>query len=141
MSVLDNKEEEWEIAHRRDENDWCETCQAYGLNCLGKSGYSPSQIRAVESALDRLVQAHRDMAAANIGDERLLDAIKEAKLQVQRMTNANRCICDKEYGVEDPECLACLNQWRYERYGPDIHHTECVCNMCTYGYEPHRGDY
>ena len=53
--------------------------------------------------------------------------------KVIEMTNQARCTCDWEYNERDPDCMACLNQWRNERYGYDIHDVECCCNDCTYG--------
>jgi hypothetical protein len=40
----------------------------------------------------------------------------------------------------DEECNECLQEWRRNRYGDDIHDTNCVCNDCQpiggyqYGY-------
>lgn len=39
----------------------------------------------------------------------------------------------------DEECNECLEEWRRERYGSDIHDSRCVCNECSgWGF---RADY
>tara|TARA_R110000824_G_scaffold3689_5_gene17447 strand:+ start:860 stop:1294 length:435 start_codon:yes stop_codon:yes gene_type:complete len=39
----------------------------------------------------------------------------------------------------DEECNECLEEWRRNRYGDDIHDTRCVCNECQgWGF---RADY
>jgi len=68
--------------------------------------------------------------------------LKKLNNKVIEMTNQARCTCDWEYGEKDPDCMACLNQWRNERYGYDVHDVECCCNDCTYGaYGYPRADY
>ena len=68
--------------------------------------------------------------------------LKELNNKVIKMTNRARCTCDWEYGERDPDCLPCLNQYRNERYGYNVHDVECCCNDCTYGaYGYPRADY
>lgn len=130
LSWEEREDLEWELAHIRDGDDYCKTCQAYGMNCVGKSGYSPKQIRATESALDKLVSAQQELRRAKVGSRDIDASVKAAKLEFQRMINVNKCTCDREYGENDSDCIACLDQWRNERYGPDIHNVNCVCNEC-----------
>jgi len=69
-------------------------------------------------------------------------ALKELNNKVIKMINLAKCTCDWDYGEEDPNCKACLNEWRNERYGYDVHDVECCCNDCTYGaYGYPRADY
>ena len=130
LSWEEREDLEWELAHIRDGDDYCKTCQAYGMNCVGKSGYSPKQLRATESALDKLISAQAELRRVKVDSRAMNAAVKAAKLEFQRMVNVNRCTCDKEYGEADPDCVACLDQYRNERYGPDIHNVNCVCNEC-----------
>jgi len=50
------------------------------------------------------------------------------------------CECDRDtYG---DCCYYCLQVARRNRYGFQIHNTDCVCNECTYGdANPFRSDY
>jgi len=130
LSWEDQEDLDWELAHIRDGQDYCKTCRAYGMNCVGKSGHSPKQLRAVESAIKKLEETTVDLQNANVDNQTLKSLLKETKITYHRMVNENRCICDKEYGESNPDCSACLNQYRNERYGPDIHDVECVCNEC-----------
>ena len=130
LSWEEREDLEWELAHIRDGEDYCETCQAYGMNCVGKSGYSPKQLRATESALEKLLSAQQELRRAKVESREIDAAVQAAKLEFQRMINVNKCTCDREYGENDPDCIACLDQWRNERYGPDIHNVNCVCNEC-----------
>jgi len=69
-------------------------------------------------------------------------SIKMIEEKLIELTNQLKCTCDIEGEEEDPNCRACLNQWRNERYGYGVHDVECVCNDCTYGeYGYPRADY
>jgi len=118
--------------HRLDGDGYCEVCDAYGLNCIEQGGNSPESIAAVEEAIRNLENSLQSLKQAGVTDMReLKSAIKQAKLKMYSMMNENRCTCDREYGEADPDCMACLNEWRNQRYGPDIHDVECVCNECV----------
>ena len=118
--------------HRLDGDGYCEVCDAYGLNCIEQGGNSPESIAAVEEAIRNLENSLQSLKEAGVTDMReLKSAIKQAKLKMYSMMNENRCTCDREYGEADPDCMACLNEWRNQRYGPDIHDVECVCNDCV----------
>jgi flavin-binding protein dodecin len=118
--------------HQLDGDGYCEICDAYGLNCIEQGGNSPESIAAVEEAIRNLENSLQSLKAAGVTDMReLKSAIKQAKLKMYSMMNENRCTCDREYGEADPDCMACLNEWRNQRYGPDIHDVECVCNDCV----------
>ena len=118
--------------HQLDGDGYCEVCDAYGLNCIEQGGNSPESIAAVEEAIRNLENSLQSLKQAGVTDMReLKSAIKQAKLKMYSMMNENRCTCDREYGEADPDCMACLNEWRNQRYGPDIHDVECVCNECV----------
>jgi len=118
--------------HRLDGDGYCEVCDAYGLNCIEQGGNSPESIAAVEEAIRNLENSLQSLKEAGVTDMReLKSAIKQAKLKMYSMMNENRCTCDREYGEADPDCMACLNEWRNQRYGPDVHDVECVCNECV----------
>lgn len=118
--------------HGLDGDGYCEVCDAYGLNCIEQGGNSPESIAAVEEAIRNLENSLQSLKEAGVTDMReLKSAIKQAKLKMYSMMNENRCTCDREYGEADPDCMACLNEWRNQRYGPDIHDVECVCNECV----------
>ena len=118
--------------HRLDGDGYCEICDAYGLNCIEQGGNSPESIAVVEEVIRNLENSLQSLKEAGITATReLKSAIKQAKLKMYSMMNENRCTCDREYGEADPDCMACLNEWRNQRYGPDIHDVECVCNECV----------
>lgn len=118
--------------HRLDGDGYCDVCDAYGLNCIEQGGNSPESIAVVEDVIRTLENSIQRLREAGITDLReLQSAIKQAKLKMYSMMNENRCTCDREYGEADPDCMACLNEWRNQRYGPDIHDVECVCNDCS----------
>ena len=118
--------------HGLDGDGYCEVCDAYGLNCIEQGGNSPESIAAVEEAIRNLENSLQSLKEAGVTDMReLKSAIKQAKLKMYSMMNENRCTCDREYGEADPDCMACLNEWRNQRYGPDVHDVECVCNECV----------
>ena len=118
--------------HQLDGDGYCEACDAYGLNCIEQGGNSPESIAAVEEAIRNLENSLQSLKEAGVTNMReLKSAIKQAKLKMYSMMNENRCTCDREYGEADPDCMACLNEWRNQRYGPDIHDVECVCNECV----------
>jgi len=69
-------------------------------------------------------------------------SIKMIEEKLIQLGNHLKCTCDIEGGEEDPNCRACLNQWRNERYGYGVHDVECVCNDCTHGQDGYpRADY
>jgi len=118
--------------HGLDGDGYCEVCDAYGLNCIEQGGNSPESIAVVEEAIGNLENSLQSLKDAGVTDMReLKSAIKQAKLKMYSMMNENRCTCDREYGEADPDCMACLNEWRNQRYGPDVHDVECVCNECV----------
>lgn len=118
--------------HQLDGDGYCEICDAYGLNCIEQGGNSPESIAAVEEAIRNLENSLQSLKVAGVTNmHELKSAIKQAKLKMYSMMNENRCTCDREYGEADPDCMACLNEWRNQRYGPDIHDVECVCNDCV----------
>ncbi len=83
-----------------------------------------------EEELEELLQELSEVKADN---RRLRN---EKEMREYRENNENNHICD-EYG--DNDCPVCLQIWRMERYGSDVHDARCQCNECNgYGY---RGDY
>ena len=131
LSWEEQEQLEWERDHMRDGKDYCKTCKAYGQNCIGFSGYSPKQLRAIELSISELKVISSRIAEAGVVVSRDMKSLLRAtKLEYYRMVNSNLCICDKEYGEANPDCVACLDQYRNERYGPDIHNVNCVCNEC-----------
>jgi uncharacterized protein YbjQ (UPF0145 family)/flavin-binding protein dodecin len=118
--------------HQLDGDGYCEVCDAYGLNCIEQGGNSPESIAAVEEAIRNLENSLQSLKEAGVTNmHELKSAIKQAKLKMYSMMNENRCTCDRDYGEADPDCMACLNEWRNQRYGPDVHDVECVCNECV----------
>ena len=130
LSWEEQEQLEWEIQHIRDDKGYCKTCKAYGQNCIGLSGYSPKQLSAVHLSIEELGVISSRMTAVGVVSRDIKSLLKATKLEYHRMVNENLCTCDKEYGEADPECVACLDQYRNERYGPDIHNVNCVCNEC-----------
>lgn len=60
--------------------------------------------------------------------EKLPKAIKRTtQKEYDKIEKELKCTCD---GYNDSECYICLQTWRRERYGWDIHNTDCVCNEC-----------
>ena len=52
---------------------------------------------------------------------------------------------DTDYGNHtcqdgDEDCYECLQEWRRNRYGDNIHNTDCACNSCR-GVEYRGADY
>jgi len=69
---------------------------------------------------------------------------KESKRIIEKEYNRLEillyCECD-EY-ERNPDCYICLQTYRRERYGFNVHNTDCMCNDCTYGpYGYPRADY
>jgi len=132
--IASDMREEWLAKHEPDENGFCPTCKGIGLNCIANSGFSPDQVIAVEETTLELQRSIRTLEKLGIGDiKELKFALRKAKLKLYSMQNENKCTCDKEYGEADPDCVGCLDQWRNERYGPDIHNVNCGCSDCVPG--------
>ena len=87
-------------------------------------------IEKMREAIANLIQNLSDIKDKSIRKE-IERTLKELDNKVIEMTNQANCICDWEYGESNEDCMACLNQWRNERYGYDVHDVECVCNDCT----------
>ena len=60
--------------------------------------------------------------------------IERLKLRQLRVKRQEQCECE-HMPPEDQPCNSCLNQWRNERYGSNVHDVECVCDQCSgFGY-------
>ena len=97
--------------------------------------------QTLEGEINKLERSLGNIKNDNVRKE-VMKTIKKLRNKVIEMNNEARCTCDWEYGESDPDCIACLNQWRNERYGYDVHDVDCMCNDCTYGsYGYPRADY
>lgn len=101
----------------------------------------PEEIAMLNEEVQRIREVIASVHTYTI-KEALEAAIRTIENETIKLRNQMRCTCDWEYGEADPDCLACLNQYRNERYGYNVHDVECACNDCTYGpYGYPRADY
>lgn len=101
----------------------------------------PEEIEMLNEEIQRIREVINSVSSHSI-KEALEAAIRTIESQTIKLRNQVKCTCDWEYEEADPDCLACLNQYRNERYGYNVHDVECSCNDCTYGsYGYPRADY
>lgn len=92
----------------------------------------PMEIEALNEEIKRIRQVIKQTTMSAIKDA-LEAAVKLIENNTIKLRNQMKCTCDWEYEEADPDCLACLNQYRNERYGYDVHDVQCGCNACN-GY-------
>lgn len=92
----------------------------------------PEEIAMLNEEVQRIREVIASVHTYTI-KEALEAAIRTIENETIKLRNEMKCTCDWEYEEEDPDCLACLNQYRNERYGYDVHDVECACNDCN-GY-------
>jgi len=92
----------------------------------------PREIAMLNEEIQRIREVIDFVSTCSI-KEALEAAIRTIENETIKLRNQMKCTCDWEYGEADPDCLACLNQYRNERYGYDVHDVECACNDCN-GY-------
>ena len=92
----------------------------------------PEEIEMLNEEIQRIKEVINAVSSHSI-KEALEAAIRTIENQTVKLRNQVKCTCDWEYEEADPDCLACLNQYRNERYGYDVHDVECACNDCN-GY-------
>ena len=90
----------------------------------------PRQIAMMEEDAQRIREVMDSVGTSYIKDY-LEATISTIERKVIKLRNLKNCTCDWEYGEADPDCIACLNQWRNDRYGYDIHDVNCACNDCN----------
>ncbi len=92
----------------------------------------PEEIEMLNEEIQRMREVINAVSSHSI-KEALEAAIQVIENQTIKLRNQVKCTCDWEYEEADPDCLACLNQYRNERYGYDVHDVECAWNDCN-GY-------
>jgi len=90
----------------------------------------PREIAMLEEDAQRIREVMDSVGTSYIKDY-LEATISTIERKVIKLRNLKNCTCDWEYGEADPDCIACLNQWRNDRYGYDIHNVDCACNDCN----------
>jgi hypothetical protein len=78
-----------------------------------------------QSGIDEFVKHEKEMLCVGCFDHFTAPTYK---------TNKHTC------QLGDDECYECLQEWRRNRYGDNIHNTDCVCNACR-GEEYRGADY
>lgn len=90
----------------------------------------PREIAMLEEDAQRIHEVIDSVSTFSI-KETLEATIRTIEKKIIKLRNQVNCTCDWEYGEADPDCIACLNQYRNDRYGYDIHDVECACNDCN----------